>query len=222
MPDSLISIEKNAFTYCRHLTEIILPDSVTSIGTSAFARCYNLSHIVLGNSIISIGEQAFLACDYNKIQLPKSISVIENQALGYTCPKTVTRITVNGVRKCDDFTLSGYCGTAAETYATENGFAFERIHDPIDIVVTPPTCTEPGVSGGTKCAGCGEVLSAGGTVIPPTGHTPGTQWSQDASNHWHICETCNELLDVAVLWRPPVIKSFSLLLHNSFCHCDEL
>lgn len=129
------------------------------------------------------------------IQIPKSVTTIGTQAFGYT--GKVDDGIQNQTQKRNDFTISGYCGTAAETYATENDFSFERIHDPVDIDPTPPTCTEAGSSGGTKCAGCGEILTTESTVIPPTGHTPEADWNSDASNHWHVCKTCNEKVDIA-------------------------
>ena len=85
----------------------------------------------------------------------------------------------------------------AETYATtpENDFIFERIHDPVDIEGTLPTCTQPGMSGGTKCAGCGEVLSTGTSIIPATGHTPSSTWERNSSEHYHTCTVCGEKTD---------------------------
>lgn len=196
IPSNVTSIGRTSFYNCDNLTEIIIPDSVASIGDRAFVSCEKLSHVVLGNSVSTIGAYAFAVCDnLNYIQIPKSVTTIGTQAFGYT--GKVNDGIQNQTQKRNDFTISGYCGTAAETYATENGFLFERIHDPVDIDPTPPTCTEAGSSGGTKCAGCGEILTTESTVIPPTGHTPEADWNSDASNHWHVCKTCNEKVDIA-------------------------
>ena len=45
IPDSVTSIDSNAFSGCESLTNITIPDSVTSIGDSAFGDCHNLTDI---------------------------------------------------------------------------------------------------------------------------------------------------------------------------------
>ncbi len=54
------------------------------------------------------------------------------------------------------------------------------------------------------CSGCdklfadenGSVVITAPEVIPPLGHSFGTEWKVDANNHWHEC-TCGEKADVA-------------------------
>ena len=48
------------------------------------------------------------------VTIPKSVSKIEGAAFGYKDYNT----------KYDDFTIKGYKGSAAEKYATDNGFKF--------------------------------------------------------------------------------------------------
>ena len=188
IPNSITRIGSSTFEGCTSLAKVAIPDSVRDINGDAFSGCTNLSHITLGASLQHIYSDAFLDCPaLKKVEIPKNVTKIDERAFGY----------ITGPEKLNGFTISGYCGTTAETYATENGFTFERIHDPIDIEATLPTCTEPGLSGGTKCAGCGEILSTGTTVIPPTGHTPRTLWERDSSEHYHICSVCGERTDIA-------------------------
>ena len=62
IPDSVTTIEKNAFYGCKKLTSIVIPDSVTSIRDCTFMGCENLTSIEIGNSVTSIGDYAFSGC----------------------------------------------------------------------------------------------------------------------------------------------------------------
>ena len=63
IPESVTSIENNAFFGCSSLTSITIPDSVTSIGKYAFENCSSLESIVIPSSVTSIGPYAFRGCD---------------------------------------------------------------------------------------------------------------------------------------------------------------
>ena len=62
IPDSVTSIESNAFESCRSLTSVTIPNSVTNIGKSAFYDCTRLTSVTIGNSVTSIGNYAFYGC----------------------------------------------------------------------------------------------------------------------------------------------------------------
>ena len=91
IPDSVTSIEENAFLGCNFLqtfygkfasednrclivdgvlksfapagiTEYVIPDSVTSIGKAAFFGCKSLTSITIPDGVTSIGEMAFFGC----------------------------------------------------------------------------------------------------------------------------------------------------------------
>ena len=62
LPNSVTSIENEAFRGCTGLTKLTLPDSVTSIGEYAFKDCTGLTEQTLPNSVTSIGESAFYLC----------------------------------------------------------------------------------------------------------------------------------------------------------------
>ncbi len=47
IPNSVVSIEKDAFSYCAGLKDIVVPDSVTNISENAFYYCSNLASIQL-------------------------------------------------------------------------------------------------------------------------------------------------------------------------------
>jgi hypothetical protein len=66
IPNSVISIEREAFYYCTGLTSIEIPNSVISIGNYAFYDCRKLNSITLNRSIYSgitgLGNDIFYNC----------------------------------------------------------------------------------------------------------------------------------------------------------------
>ena len=81
IPNSVISIESYAFSYCSGLTSISIPNSVTSIGKYAFERCSGLTSITIPNSVITIGSFAFERCSsLTSITIPNSVTSIGSYA----------------------------------------------------------------------------------------------------------------------------------------------
>ena len=62
IPDSVTSIEYNAFFGCSSLTSVTIPDSVTSIWDRAFSDCTSLTSVTIPDSVTSIGKEAFYNC----------------------------------------------------------------------------------------------------------------------------------------------------------------
>jgi uncharacterized repeat protein (TIGR02543 family) len=69
-----------------------------------------------------------------------------------------------------------------------------------------PTCTENGNIAYWTCSVCEKLFSdAAGkteiskqdTVVAATGHTRSDVWTSDGTDHWHICTTCEAVLDKA-------------------------
>lgn len=86
IPNTVRTIERNAFFNCRNLTSITLPESIESIGNYAFAGCENfttfefpplvtnisegvlhgcsaLTTVSIGSNICATGNEAFAGCD---------------------------------------------------------------------------------------------------------------------------------------------------------------
>ena len=81
IPNSVVSIDRNAFTGCSSLTAIVIPNSVTSIGECAFENCSALTSITIGNSVTSIGGNAFYGCSgLTSIDIPNSVKSIAQSA----------------------------------------------------------------------------------------------------------------------------------------------
>lgn len=62
LPNSLITIGKQAFKGCNKISSISIPNKVTDIGEGAFERCESLSNITIPNSVVSIQKDAFYNC----------------------------------------------------------------------------------------------------------------------------------------------------------------
>ena len=62
LPDTITTIDSNAFSGCCSLHSVILPDGVTEIGTHAFADCRYLASVTIPDSVTEIGAHAFDGC----------------------------------------------------------------------------------------------------------------------------------------------------------------
>lgn len=76
MPNSVVSIEDFAFSYCKDLTTVNLPNQLIKIGDDAFYHCESLVIDSLPNSLESIGSWAFSSCLGKEIRLPASVTYI--------------------------------------------------------------------------------------------------------------------------------------------------
>lgn len=71
IPDSVTSIEQNAFSGCSSLTSIVIPESVTSIGEGAFRYCKSLTSITF-NGTKAQWEKIQLVSGWNE-SLPTTV-----------------------------------------------------------------------------------------------------------------------------------------------------
>lgn len=62
LPETLKTIEANAFEGCENLAVMWLPNSVEEIGESAFANCTSLEDAYLSSSLATLGKNAFYNC----------------------------------------------------------------------------------------------------------------------------------------------------------------
>ena len=62
IPNSVTSINDEAFHYCNGLTSVTIPNSVTSIGEFAFSGCNRLTSVTIPKSVNAIGNYAFSGC----------------------------------------------------------------------------------------------------------------------------------------------------------------
>ena len=74
------SIGDTAFQQCRSLQGIVIPDSVTTIEQSAFSRCESLVYAQLSSGLTAIGDSVFSKCALTNIVIPDSVLTIERSA----------------------------------------------------------------------------------------------------------------------------------------------
>lgn len=90
IPNTVTSIDANAFSLCTNLNSISIPNTVTSIGWCAFSGCTNLTSVSLSNGLKTIEEYAFTWCSSLK---------------SITVPNTVTSIGAWAFSECTNLTM---------------------------------------------------------------------------------------------------------------------
>ncbi len=63
VPDSVVSISKQAFIGCTNLTSVDLGSKITTINNHLFDSCTELKSVKIPNTVKSIGKGAFRWCD---------------------------------------------------------------------------------------------------------------------------------------------------------------
>ena len=84
----------------------------------------------------------------------------------------------------------------------------EHTHNLTLVAAKAATCTTAGNSAYYTCDGCDkwfadatgsvEITDKTSVKIPAPGHTAGTEWKSDDTNHWHECSRCHDKKDEAV------------------------
>ncbi|MDR1907279.1 MAG: leucine-rich repeat domain-containing protein, partial [Holosporales bacterium] len=81
LPDSVTSIDKDAFSGCSYLNIRTLPKKLASIGSLAFFGCESLAIEELPGTLLSIGEAAFYKCkNLKKLTVKNDIGSIGTAA----------------------------------------------------------------------------------------------------------------------------------------------
>ncbi len=119
IPDSVTSLDDEAFWYCISLTSIVIPNSVTSIGDGAFEGCTSLISVTIGNSVTNIGHQAFCLCSsLASIFIPDSVTSIGYEA--FVACDALANITIS------DSVMRIYENAFADTAYYDNEFNWDN------------------------------------------------------------------------------------------------
>ena len=74
LPNSVIVLEQNSFSYCKALVTVELSQNLSIIWDEAFRGCSSLSEIILPNSLTHISHLAFAECtSLEHINIPKNV-----------------------------------------------------------------------------------------------------------------------------------------------------
>ena len=130
--NNVTSIGKGAFQ-STIIQKIELPASLESIGEYAFNNCQNLQEVTIPNKEIKIENRAFYNCPkLNTVTIPAKVKEIGKNAFGYQGNIFDEEDYEYGEENSiQDFKITGYSNTAAETYAKENGFEFISLGEQI-------------------------------------------------------------------------------------------
>ena len=133
--EGLESIGNRSFENSNSIKELKFPSTLKSIGEKSFYETSSLVKLELNDGLETIGENAFLGCrSLKSVTIPASVTSIGEKAFGYYTTEK------NEYKKYDGFTIYGYGGTAAETYANENGFTFiplDSVSSVMGVTYTP-------------------------------------------------------------------------------------
>ncbi len=128
LPNGLTEIKDGAFGACARLKTVNISSGLRSIGANAFADCGMLSEVIIPRWTRTIGENAFSNCPALKsVKLTGSINEIGSNAFGYAVNEETYLM-----EKVPDFLIKCVQGSAAELYASSNGFAFEYFIEPYE------------------------------------------------------------------------------------------
>lgn len=128
MPESITSIDYDAFYECKNLESVTLPESLTTLDYDAFSGCQNLESVALPESLTTLGDYAFSSCKLLKtIKIPSGVTAIPSCCFrecssleSVTIPEGVTDIGGAAFSGCNLKAL-----TLPESLVTIEIYAFE-------------------------------------------------------------------------------------------------
>ena len=128
LPQSVTSIENDAFASCAELKSVKIGSGVTKIGDLAFVNCTSLTSIEIPDNVTSVGAQSFQACESLKeATLGKGLASISS-CMFQVCsglekiviPAEVESIEAYAFGDCTKLADVYYGGTVAEWNALKN------------------------------------------------------------------------------------------------------
>lgn len=118
------------------LTSIKIPAGVTEMEDACFEGCTSLETVTFSKGLKTLGENVFRGCtSLKKVVLPDGLETLGGSTFdgctgleSVTIPASCTTFVDNDIFKgCTNLTIKGAAGSAAETYANNNGITFAAI-----------------------------------------------------------------------------------------------
>lgn len=92
----MTQIPQYAFYGCESLTGVVIPNSVKTIENDAFCLCKGLKSINLGKEIKTIGQYAFYSCDkLTEVVIPESLETIGTAVFRYCKELACISVDIN-------------------------------------------------------------------------------------------------------------------------------
>ena len=121
LSDSLQEIGLRAFNFCESLEALELPSSLRNIEMEAYGNCISLKSLNIPDGVQAIPPGTFDRCSsMEELYIPSSVTKIG--AGSKLMPQYVGERT--GLEDCDNLTIYGAAGSAAEKYAQEKDITF--------------------------------------------------------------------------------------------------
>lgn len=93
LPEGLKKIDDSVFMYCRALEDIQIPSTVETIGAHTFSNCEALDELILPEGLKSLGEYAFANTPITEMTIPAGVTEIPAELFdGCKALKTVTML----------------------------------------------------------------------------------------------------------------------------------
>lgn len=120
LPDTIISVSGEAFSYMDNLEEFVFSDSVTEItGYFVLEHCEKLEKVTIGKSVKSIPENTFNSSPaINELIIPANVSEIHSNIFGEGTFADYARPTIYGEK-----------GSKAASFASSKGLDFKLIEN---------------------------------------------------------------------------------------------
>ena len=152
IPETVSSIQAQAFSDCRNLNTISLPDKITAIPDKCFDNATSLLSVSIPAGVVSIGTGAFRNCISLKA-VEGTETVKTKSADDYKpVPGSVTSVGDDSFTNCPQVVISCFKGSALEAYAIANKIKYESL-DPVIDSITPSQAEYTAVVTILCCAG---------------------------------------------------------------------
>lgn len=133
IPDSVMNIASEAFQNAT-ANNLVINSQATTIDTNSFHSFKTVKDLKIPNNVLKIDSYAFTEVGMEKLKLSSKLESIKEGAFAnhklacVTIPSTVTSIEKDAFKTTDktNFVMWGDKGSAAETYATKEGFTFKE------------------------------------------------------------------------------------------------